>query len=40
MGVVWDDKLSAKIARKLDGRGFDRGDIFRVLDVLRRRYED
>ena len=40
MGLVWDDKLSAKIARKLDGKGFDRGDIFRVLDVLRRRYED
>lgn len=35
----FDDKISAKIARKLDGKGFSRGDIFRVLDELRRRYE-
>ena len=31
-----DDKLSAKIARKLEGKGYSRGDIFRVLDTLRR----
>lgn len=31
-----DDKLSAKIARKLESKGFSRGDIFRVLDALRR----
>ncbi len=33
-----DDKLAAKIMRKLDGKGFDRGDIFKVLEELRRRY--
>ena len=38
-GTSYDEKLSAKIARKLDGKGFSRGDIFRVLDELRRRYE-
>jgi regulatory protein len=37
--VVWDDKLAAKIARKLDGRGFDRSDIYRVLDAIRRKYD-
>ena len=31
-----DDKLSAKIARKLEGKGFAKGDIFRVLDSIRR----
>ena len=31
-----DDKLAAKIARKLESRGFSRGDIFRVLDTVRR----
>ncbi len=31
-----DDKLSAKIARKLESKGFSRGNIFRVLDSLRR----
>ena len=31
-----DDRLSAKIARKLESRGFTRSDIFRVLDALRR----
>lgn len=31
-----DDRLSAKIARKLESKGFSKGDIFRVLDVLRR----
>ena len=35
----WDDKLAARIARKLDGRGFDRGDIYRVLDALRTKYD-
>lgn len=37
-GVCLDDKLAGRIARMLDTRGFDRGDIFRVLDELRRRY--
>ena len=31
-----DDRLSAKIARKLESRGYSKGDIFRVLDTLRR----
>ncbi len=31
-----DDRLSAKIARKLESKGFARGDVFRVLDALRR----
>ena len=31
-----DDRLTAKIARKLEGKGFSRGDIFRVLDSIRR----
>ena len=35
-----DDKLSAKIARKLESKGFARGDIFRVLDTLRREISD
>ena len=31
-----DDRLSAKIARRLESKGFSRSDIFRVLDTLRR----
>lgn len=31
-----DDRLTAKIARKLESKGFSRGDIFRVLDAIRR----
>ena len=31
-----DDRLTAKIARKLEGKGFSKGDIFRVLDRVRR----
>lgn len=31
-----DDRLAAKIARKLESKGFSRGDIFRVLDRIRR----
>lgn len=31
-----DDRLTAKIARKLEGKGFAKGDIFRVLDSIRR----
>ena len=31
-----DDRLIAKIARKLEGKGYSKGDIFRVLDVIRR----
>lgn len=31
-----DDRLTARIARKLEGKGFSRGDIFRVLDTVRR----
>ena len=34
-----DDRLTAKIARKLEGKGFSRGDIFRVLDSIRREAE-
>jgi SOS response regulatory protein OraA/RecX len=34
-----DDRLTAKIARKLEGKGFSKGDIFRVLDVIRRESE-
>ena len=30
-----DDRLTAKIARKLEGKGFSKGDIFRVLDRIR-----
>ena len=32
----YDDRLAAKIARKLEGKGFSKGDIFRVLDSIRR----
>ena len=35
--AVIDDRTAAKIARKLDSKGFERGDIFRVLEELRRR---
>ena len=31
-----DDRLSARIARKLESKGFSRSDIYRVLDTLRR----
>ena len=31
-----DDRLTAKIARKLESKGFSKGDIFRVLDRIRR----
>ena len=31
-----DDRLTAKIARKLESKGFSKGDIFRVLDHIRR----
>ncbi len=31
-----DDRLAAKIARKLESKGFARSDIFRVLDRIRR----
>ena len=31
-----DDRLSARIARRLESKGFSRTDIFRVLDTLRR----
>lgn len=31
-----DDKLIAKVARKLESRGFKRDDIYRVLDEMRR----
>ena len=31
-----DDRLMAKIARKLEGKGFSKGDIFRVLESIRR----
>ena len=35
-----DEKLCAKIARKLGSKGFSNGDIFRVLDTLRRESRD
>ena len=35
-----DDRLSAKIARRLESKGFSRNDIFRVLDTLRRETGD
>ena len=31
-----DDRLTAKIARKLESKGYSKGDIFRVLDRIRR----
>lgn len=31
-----DDRLSAKIARRLESAGYSAGDIFRVLDAIRR----
>ena len=31
-----DDRLRARIARKLESKGFSRSDIYRVLDTLRR----
>lgn len=31
-----DEKMSAKVARKLEARGFKRDDIYRVLDEMRR----
>ena len=37
---ITDEKTAARIARKLDGRGFERGAIFKVLDTLRNRRED
>ncbi|MBQ6439803.1 MAG: RecX family transcriptional regulator [Mogibacterium sp.] len=35
-----DDRLTAKIARKLEGKGFSKGDIFRVLESIRREAEE
>lgn len=35
-GKMPDDKTSAKIARKLENKGYSRSDIFKVLDALRR----
>lgn len=31
-----DDRLTAKIARKLESKGFSRSDIYKVLDEIRR----
>lgn len=31
-----DERLSARIARKLENKGFSKGDIFRVLDRIRQ----
>ena len=31
-----DERLAAKIARKLENKGFPRGDIFRVLESIRK----
>ena len=35
-----DDRLTAKIARKLEGKGYSRGDIFRALDSIRREVKE
>lgn len=35
-----DDRLTAKIARKLESKGFSRNDIYRVLDEIRRLKEN
>lgn len=35
-GKEYDDKLGAKIARKLETRGFENSDIIRVLGALRK----
>ena len=35
-----DDRLIARIARKLEGKGFSKGDIFRVLASIRREAEE
>lgn len=37
-GIEIDERLAGKIMRKLDSRGFDRSDIFKVISELRRRY--
>lgn len=34
------DRLAAKIARKLEGKGYSKSDIFRVLDRIRRESRD
>jgi regulatory protein len=36
-GKETDDKLIAKTARKLESRGFEKRDIIRVLEALRRK---
>lgn len=36
-GKETDDKLIAKIARKLESRGFEKRDIIRVLEELKRK---
>ena len=36
----FDDKLRAKIARRLESKGYEKRDIFRVLDALRRESDD
>ena len=36
----YDDKLAARIARRLEGKGFSKGDIFRVLDSIRRECDE
>ena len=35
-----DDKLIAKVARKLEARGFEKRDIIRVLEALRRNEDE
>ena len=35
-----DDRLTARLARKLEGKGYSKSDIFRVLDTIRRESRD
>lgn len=35
-----NDRLTARIARKLEGKGYSKSDIFRVLDTIRRESKD
>lgn len=37
-GTEPDDRIAARLARKLDGKGYERGDIFKVLEEIRRRH--
>ena len=36
--IIIDDRAASGICRRLESRGFERSDIFRVLEELRRKY--